>query len=60
MSRNAPPKITAAHIRTTFLSIVFEVCLRSVEQNNPIRAKYERRKLSREKSGVTDNLQLVC
>ena len=43
-------KETAAHIRTTFLSIVFVVWLWSVEQTNRITAKCEWRKLSREKA----------
>ena len=41
MPRNAPPKETAAHNRTTFLSIVSVVWLRSIEKTNHITAKCE-------------------
>jgi len=44
------PEETTTHIRT-FFSIVFVVCLRSVEQNNHVTETYEWRKLLREKSG---------
>ena len=55
MSRNAPPKETAAHNRTTFLSIVAVVWLRSVEKTNRITAKCEWRKLSRERACGANN-----
>ena len=50
MSCNTLPEETAAHNRTTFLSIVFVVWLRSVEQTNHTTAKCEWRKLSRERA----------
>ena len=55
MSHNAPPKETAAHNRTTFLSIVFVVSLRSVEQTSYITARCKWRKLSCEKSCGVNN-----
>ena len=45
MSRYAPPKETDAHIRTTFLSIVFVGSVRSVEQAYHITAMCEWGKL---------------
>ena len=50
MSRNAPLKETAAHNRRTFLSIVFVVWLRSVDQTDHITAKCEWRKLSHKRA----------
>ena len=47
------------HIRTTFLSIVFVVCLRSVEQTSHINGRCEWRKLSRRNQDVMDNLEMV-
>ena len=55
MSPNAPPKETASHNRTTFLSIVSVVWLRSVEETNHITAKCKLRKLSRERACGASN-----
>ena len=59
VTQRSPQRNGCSHPNNIPFSIVFVVCLRSVQQTNHITTKCERRKLSRGNQDVTDNLASV-